>query len=127
MEKIKRKKSPTQRALAELREQGYRTQVVEHWNPYARIRQDLFQMIDIVGLNGKELLGIQATTLSNLWARVEKILGNPLCEWWCRSGNRLEVWAYRKLKDGKYHRDGGEFLFQDGKVIFQRQKDLPEA
>lgn len=42
--------SPTQRTLAECRKRGYTAQVVEKWNPHARIRQDLFGVIDIVAI-----------------------------------------------------------------------------
>jgi hypothetical protein len=34
--------SPTQRSLAHLRRLGYQARVVERWNPFARVRQDLF-------------------------------------------------------------------------------------
>ncbi len=42
--------SPTSRSLAECRKRGWTAQVVEHWNPHAHIRQDLFGVIDIVAL-----------------------------------------------------------------------------
>jgi hypothetical protein len=38
--------SPTQLSLKKLREEGYTVAVVEHWNSFARIRQDLFGFID---------------------------------------------------------------------------------
>lgn len=34
--------SPAQRSLAALKQLGYRAKVVEKWNPFAKIRQDLF-------------------------------------------------------------------------------------
>jgi hypothetical protein len=50
--------SPTQRTLAECRKRGWVCQVVEKWNPHARIRQDLFGCIDIVALvPGTEAIG----------------------------------------------------------------------
>ena len=65
--------SPTQRTLAHLRAAGYPlVQVVERWNPYARVRQDLFGIIDVVAV-GADIVGVQATSASNVSARVAKI------------------------------------------------------
>jgi hypothetical protein len=66
-------KSPTQLSLAKLREEGYTVAVVEHWNAFARIRQDLFGFIDLLALKGKEVLAVQTTTAGNMSARVKKI------------------------------------------------------
>ena len=66
-------KSPTQLSLAKLRDEGYTVAVVEHWNSFARIRQDLFGFIDLLALKGKEVLVVQTTTASNMSARVKKI------------------------------------------------------
>ena len=61
--------SPTARSLALLRELGYTAKVVEHWNQYAKIRQDLFGL-DILALKpGEPVLVVQATTGSNHVAR----------------------------------------------------------
>jgi len=66
--------TPTQRSLAHLREQGMVAAVVEHWNPHARIRQDLFGCIDVLALApGGETVAVQATSLSNVAARITKI------------------------------------------------------
>ena len=42
--------SPTQRSLKLLRDEGYTAQVVERWNPHARVRQDLFGVIDTAAM-----------------------------------------------------------------------------
>jgi hypothetical protein len=65
--------SPTQLSLKKLREEGYTVAVVEHWNAFARIRQDLFGFIDLLALKDKEVLAVQTTTTSNMSARVKKI------------------------------------------------------
>ena len=45
------KSLPTQRTLARLRQEGaLEVAIVEHWNPHARIRQDLFGFIDILAI-----------------------------------------------------------------------------
>jgi hypothetical protein len=45
--------SPTARSLAHLRELGYKARVVEKWNPWAKVRQDLFGG-DLIGLKPGE-------------------------------------------------------------------------
>ena len=65
--------SPTTRSLKKLREDGWRAAVVEHWNPFAHIRQDLFGVIDIVGVGERGTIGVQTTSDSNVSSRVQKI------------------------------------------------------
>ena len=65
--------SPTQRSLSLLRSRGYLVDVVEHWNAFARRRVDLFGVADLVAIKPGEILLVQTTSYSNLWARREKI------------------------------------------------------
>lgn len=65
--------SPTQRTLKHLRDRGYRAEVVERWNPHARIRQDLFTIIDVLALSETEVVAVQTTSASNMKARINKI------------------------------------------------------
>lgn len=91
------KTSPTQRALKELRKLGYVAQVVERWNPYARVRIDLFGGIDVIGVKpGCQILGVQATSGTNHAARVSKLRGEPQLAAWVQSGGQLEVWSFAK-------------------------------
>lgn len=89
--------SPTQRALAELRETGYVSAVVEKWNPHAGIRQDLFGIIDILAICAPgPILGVQVTSGSNASKRVQKSLESKALPIWLDSGGRYEVWSYAK-------------------------------
>ena len=68
--------SPTQRTLKRLRESGEYplVQVVERWNAFAKIRQDLFGIIDILAIDHKGVVtGLQVTSYSNMSSRVRKI------------------------------------------------------
>lgn len=70
--------TPTQLSLRHLRGQGWPlVEVVERWNPHARIRQDLFGLLDIVAVDGDGVwattLGVQTTSASNVSARVRKL------------------------------------------------------
>ena len=43
--------TPTARTLAAMRREGWTVQVVERWNPHARIRQDLFGWADLLAVH----------------------------------------------------------------------------
>jgi len=96
-----KKTSPTQRTLKVLRADGYLCAIVEHWNPYARIRQDLFGFIDIIALKGSETLAVQTTAnANNQKARVRKILASPHYQAVKDAGWKIRVDGWRKLKAG---------------------------
>ena len=95
--------SPTQRTLKRLKDSGDYplVQVVEHWNSFARIRQDLFGIIDILAIDHKGVVtALQVTSYSNVGARVKKITESPatpfirnadwviLVEGWHKKNNR---------------------------------------
>ncbi len=86
--------TPTQRALKAFRAAGYTCQVVERWNAFARVRQDLFGCIDIVGMGEAGIVGIQATSLSNVKARMKKSEAEPRMLQWLDCGGRFCVVGY---------------------------------
>jgi hypothetical protein len=89
--------SPTARTLLECRKRGWRAQVVERYNRFARRRIDLFGAIDLVVLDGQPgVLGIQATTSPHVSDRVTKMREEcrEAMQDWLAAGNRLEVWGY---------------------------------
>jgi hypothetical protein len=94
------KTSPTQRSLKKLRSEGYLTAIVEHWNPFAKIRQDLYCFVDLLGLKENETLAVQTTTLTNQNVRIEKIKSHPNHKILKKAGWKIEVHAWRKLKSG---------------------------
>lgn len=91
--------SPTARTLEYMRNQGASPWVVEKWNPFAHIRQDLYGFIDVVALRPGEqgLLGIQATTDSHGAERVTKIQGIDVARLWlsCKNPIWVMTWAQR--------------------------------
>jgi hypothetical protein len=95
--------SPTQRSLKYMRDQGYVAQVVERYNPYAKVRVDLFGFIDIVAIDTarNQLVGVQVTSQSNVSARIKKVqdLGTPY--YWCKAGGRIEVHGWAKKGKAK--------------------------
>jgi hypothetical protein len=90
--------SPTQRSKAALIKAGWTVAVTERWNPFAKIRQDLFGFIDILCLRGNELLAVQTTSGSNVSARIDKIKGIEAAKLWVSSPSRkLVVHGWRKV------------------------------
>lgn len=94
--------SPTQLTLKQLRKEGWTCAIVEHWNSFAKIRQDLFGFGDILAIpdpsfkEGKPLI-IQCSTLSNIPARRNKIALSPLAKLWKNFG-WIEVWGWSLIK-----------------------------
>jgi hypothetical protein len=89
-------KSPTARSLDLLRREGWQAQVVEKWNPFAKVRQDLFGFIDIVAVRDGQVLGVQATTVSNMAARKTKSLSLTTFYRWCGAA-QFQVWGWEKV------------------------------
>jgi hypothetical protein len=96
------KTSPTQRSLALLRQEGYRAEVVERWNPHARVRQDLFTIIDIVAIGNGHTVGVQTTTKSNMKARHDKIVECEAYPDLVRAGWKIIVHGWYRDKDKRW-------------------------
>lgn len=90
--------SPAKRSLKLLRETGHQAQVVERWNQFAKVRQDLFGWIDIVAVDPKTsgILGVQTTTTAHQAERLQKAKGNGALVAWLLAGGRLSIHGWRK-------------------------------
>lgn len=88
--------SPTQRAMAELKKIGATAAIVEKWNQYARIRQDLFGFADILFVHGTRTVFLQVAHGSDHKKRVDKILAEPRAVPVLEANNHIEVWTYTK-------------------------------
>lgn len=95
--------SPTQRSLKHLREMGCFAQITEKWNPFAKIRQDLFGVVDVLalGLDGSTI-AVQTTSGSNVSARVRKIAEAPATPFMRKAGWKIIVHGWRKNAKGKW-------------------------
>lgn len=94
--------SPTQRTLAELRKRGYMASVTERWNPFAKIRQDLFGIIDVLAVGNGETVAVQCTSGSNLSSRLKKIADSDATPILRKSGWRILAHGWRKNSAGKW-------------------------
>lgn len=90
--------SPTQRTLKHLRAAGYVADVVEKRLPRVHVTKDLFGFIDVLAVREAEVLGVQATSGSNVAARIAKINAHENWPTVRASGLRVVVhgWAKRK-------------------------------
>lgn len=97
----KRKKSsvsPTQRTLAYYKDLGYTCAITEHWNQWARIRQDLFGFCDVVAIREGETVCVQACAGASVAARVSKIEKHPNYPIVKSAGWKITVIGWRKVK-----------------------------
>ena len=94
-------KSPTQRSLEYLREQGYHCEVVEKWNPWKRVRQDLWGWCDILAIRRDEVLAVQVTA-AGVAARIKKIQESDTILRVREAGIRVEVHGWTKRANGRY-------------------------
>jgi len=94
--------TPTARSLQYLRGRGYHAFVVERWNPYAKIRQDLGGFADIVAWGAPRqpcpgesvwpwvgFVAIQAAVTGDLSKRAKKIAPSRPAADWIRAGGRV--------------------------------------
>ena len=93
--------TPTQRSIAYLKGEGYAVAIVEHWNHFARIRQDLFGFIDLLAIRKGETLAVQVTA-SGVSARLKKIMDHPNPPFVRDCGWRIEIHGWRKSATGRY-------------------------
>lgn len=91
--------SPTQLTLRELRRRGLTTvQVVEHWNPFARRRIDLFGIVDVLAVGEGETIAIQCTSYANVSSRCRKIADSEAIADLRKAGWTVLVQGWRKVK-----------------------------
>ena len=97
------KTSPTKRSLDLLRKDGWPlVAVVEHWNPHAFVRQDLFGIIDVLAVRGNETLAVQVTSASNVSARIKKMSESDALPVLREAGWTVLVHGWKKNKQGRW-------------------------
>jgi len=95
--------SPTQRTLARLKKENYDLiAITERWNPFAKIRQDLFGCIDILAIKDGDTVAIQVTSYSNISARVNKITESSALPFLRSAGWTILCEGWKKEKNGRY-------------------------
>ena len=91
------KNSPIQRSLRRLRDDGWLCAVVERYNPFAKVHQDLFGFADILAVKGDTVLLVETTTGDHAAARLVKIKATQAAEIWLASPTRkIMVHGWRR-------------------------------
>lgn len=90
--------SPTSRTLERLREDGWTADVVERFNSFTKRRNDFMGFADIVCCHPEHgTIAIQATSGSNVSARLAKLKAEPRVAVWLLAGHghhAVEVWGW---------------------------------
>jgi hypothetical protein len=85
-----------------MRKLGYTAAVTEHWNGFAKIRQDLFGIVDVLCLCEGNTVAIQCTSGSNVASRVTKIAEHQNTAAIRKAGWKIFVHGWRKNAAGKW-------------------------
>ena len=96
--------TPTQRTIRELKNRGQVCAIVEKWNAYAGIRQDMFGIIDIIALDPvRGVIGVQSTgqAFSEHYKKLTQEKAQQTMDWLNTPGTVLELWGWRKIKAKK--------------------------
>lgn len=75
--------------------------IVERWNGYAAVRQDLFGILDVIALDPQRgVVGIQSCgqDFAAHWRKLTDERAQESCDWLTTPGTSLELWAWRKVK-----------------------------
>lgn len=91
--------SPTQLSLKLMKDRGYLCQIVERWNSFAKVRQDLFGFIDVICVSDDGVIGVQTTSYSNMSARVKKIREHENFQKVYDSGIKTIVQGWHKVNN----------------------------
>lgn len=94
--------TPTQRSLKHMRDQGYLCEVTERWNQWAKVRQDLFNFVDILCIKDGKTVAVQTTSYSNISARIKKIQGLDSYPIIKSAGWEIVVHGWKKDKSGRW-------------------------
>lgn len=92
--------SSTQRTLKELRKMGRKCWIVEYWNPHVKRRIDMFNIIDIVALDPKGVVGVQSCgqSFAAHYRKLTEEKAEETTNWLETPGTSLELWGWRKVK-----------------------------
>lgn len=94
--------SPTQRTLRLLREQGYRTALVERWVPRPDLpggghKLDLFGCFDLLAIRPGEIIAVQSTGTDHAGHRRKLIERREAVLAWLEAGGRAQLISWRLL------------------------------
>lgn len=118
--------SNTSRTLKAMRDMGRMAVVVERWNRFAKVRQDLFGFIDIIALDEAcGIVGVQSCG-SSFASHLAKITSecHDAAMTWLRCGGKIELWSWRKVK---LKRGAKKYVWRPRVADFTLQGDVIKA
>lgn len=93
----------TQLTLKHLRKIGYPlVQVVEKWNPHARVTQDMFGIIDVIAVSETDIMAVQTTSRTNFASRMTKVVESDALPILLKAGIRVAVHGWAKNAKGRW-------------------------
>lgn len=121
--------TPTQRTLKLMREQGRICWILEKWNPYAGIRQDVGGFLDLLCIDPVDgIVGVQSCGQS-FSAHVKKMTeerNENMYEWLKHAKVELVGWRRVKLKRGgkaeRWMPRIADFYIENGNVVCVERK-----
>jgi len=124
------KTTPMQRTLKVIKEMELMYWKVEYWQPWARRRIDLFNIIDLLVLDSG-ILGIQVTgaDVASHRTKLADTEKHYTIEW-IKAGGLLQIWSWRKLvkkrgEKAKYwNLKITNVLLVQGEIYFEEQKGV---
>ena len=119
-----------QRTLKVIKEMELMYWKVEYWQPWARRRIDLFNIIDLLVLDSG-ILGIQVTgaDVASHRTKLADTEKHYTIEW-IKAGGLLQIWSWRKLvkkrgEKAKYwNLKITNVLLVQGEIYFEEQKGV---
>ena len=97
-------------SLEMLRNEGWQCQKVEHWNAFARRRQDLFGFIDILCMSESHccFLAVNAMQSQEINNHVAKLRKSIMATIFLACGGRIHLHGWKKA--GKRHPEAGKWI-----------------
>lgn len=89
--------SSTALTEAYLKAKGYTVGKTEHWNSFAHRRVDLFGFIDQIAVGNGQIVGVQATTLTEKQRHLDKIYAESRAREWLKNGGKILLICWRQL------------------------------
>ena len=90
--------SPLQRSVKQLRAEGWIVAKVEHWNPWGKVRQDLFGILDLLCIQDIHTLGVQVTTMGQKQPHMRKMKASKMLPLLKKANWIIILHSWRKLK-----------------------------
>ena len=112
--------SPTVNSKKLLEKEGYAVGITEKWNPHVKIRQDLFNFVDLLAIHESlGAVGIQTTTQAHISERIKKAINCEHFKTWLKAGLKVEFHGWHKKKN-RWEVDRREAHLIDDKVNVSR-------